>query len=1333
MPTSWIYNLSKEELIRESKERKLPTIDLTVDKLRKQLSDYVREEEEEPFEMTSEDQGRTANQPSLSAIVKEWNIYFDATCDPVEFIERLEELTATGDIPQERLLQILPKILRGKPLLWHRNNCDNWEKWEEFLEDFKLFYYPAGYEKNLQEKIIARKQKYRESFVDYLTDIQTLMRRYGKMTKKDKEDRIYENMNANYKYYIKRQDFSSLGELIKQAADYEQICEERYRTNTRFTPTTEGASTSQQWNHRPDQQSHPPKNIQSRNAENRTIHPKYDKNTCCWNCGKPGHSHKECRGRQVIFCSQCGLLGRLTRNCCKRPARVGDTYLTVEEHRPENRIFETIKIGDRTYKALVDTGSTRSYISKEIYEENSKNPDKEKISRMKITVADGRTVDIEHRIYPEIEIQQRKITHELFVLPTEKPSNLVIIGMDILKRTGATINWNNDVKETPHETRTEKQTKPPFRIQKSTELTEHQQKILEETIRTEFERCEKSPKGNTWVEHRIKMKHNEPIKQKYYPRNPKLQQIIDEHVQEMLQNGIIEKSDSPYSSPVVLAKKENGKYRFCIDFRKVNEASEKDAYPLPQIDHTLEKLIRANWFSKIDLKNGYWNVKLADESKRVTAFTVPGRGLFQFRVMPFGLHSSGSTFQRLLDRVIGPELEPNAYVYCDDIIVCSETFTEHITHLKEIFKRIREARLQINIDKCEFCKPELEYLGHIVTREGIKMDASKIQAINEMKPPTTIKETRRFIGMTSWYRKFIPNYANVMAPLITLLKKNRKFEWGEPQENAFREIKKIITQSPILTRADFTRPFILETDASDVGIGAVLMQEQEGEKKVIMYASRSLSAPETRYTTAEKECLAVVWGVKKMKAFLEGYQFTVITDHQALKWLNTLKNPSGRLARWALELQQYDFNIEYRPGKNNQIADQLSRNPALATIEDKKNWYERKHSETLKSPDADPSFCIKNDKLYKKISNPSYGLKINTESEWKLCIPASDRTQTIKENHDEPTAGHLGAGKTMKRIAQRYYWPGMYRDVLRYVKKCMNCQTHKTSQEKRPGQMHINNPEGPWQTITTDLIGPLPRSSNGHIWIIVFHDKFTKWSEIRPLRTATAPTITKALKECVIMKYGCPTTVVSDNGRQFVSKQFTDELKKYDIKHELTAPYSPQSNPTERVNKTLGTMIATFINENHKKWDQFLPEFNFALNTSIQESTQYTPAFLMFGRELRMPRDKNQFPVATIKDKSNMEEIYEIAKINQNKASLQQKRHYDSNKRTWYPRINETVLKREFPLSCADKNFCAKLAPKYSGPYIITDKKSPVIFELKHMHNHRKYIAHIKDLKTYNN
>ncbi|XP_025073445.1 uncharacterized protein LOC112552444 [Pogonomyrmex barbatus] len=444
------------------------------------------------------------------------------------------------------------------------------------------------------------------------------------------------------------------------------------------------------------------------------------------------------------------------------------------------------------------------------------------------------------------------------------------------------------------------------------------------------------------IEHRVKLVDPAPIKQRYRPRNPAMQAIIDAEVDQMLQDGIIEPSTSAWSSPIVVVRKKDGKNRFCIDFPQVNSVTERDAYPLPQISATLDKLRGARYLSTIDLKNGYWQVPLAASSRPITAFTVPGQGLMHFRVMPFGLHSAPATFQRLLDRVIGPELEPHAFAYLDDIIVASRTFAEYLQHLREVFRRLRAARLRINRDKCRFCVPELRYLGHIVNRDGIKTDPEKTTAIADWPTPQTVKHIRQFLGVASWYRRFIKNFATVAAPLTTLTRKNTRWKWGEEEQGAFDALKNNLTTAPVLACPDFERPFTLQTDASTIGLGVVLTQYFPEGERVIAYASRTLNGAEKNYSATELECLAVVWGIRKMRGYLEGYRFTVITDHQALKWLQQLESPSGRLGRWMFELQQYAFEIRYRKGALNRVADALSRQPAVSAISHPRcQWYRR--------------------------------------------------------------------------------------------------------------------------------------------------------------------------------------------------------------------------------------------------------------------------------------------------------------------------------------------------------------------------------------------------------
>lgn len=992
-----------------------------------------------------------------------------------------------------------------------------------------------------------------------------------------------------------------------------------------------------------------------------------------------------------------------------------------------------------TIWSLVDTGATTSIIDRDLFEEARINNSciEYTPARKELTVLDGRRIQTSGSATILTEIKSRSIPLNFCVIDNF-PEQL-LLGVDNLSKINIKIHLKDNNGQ------------PQYIIGSLNNSSSLE--TAREEIRRELATFESIRGPTPLTKHHIKIKSDcEPIKFRYAPRNPAMQEIIDQEIDKMLQDDVIEPSNSPWSSPIVIVKKKDKKYRFCIDFRKINKISEKDAYPLPHINQTLDKLRNAKIISTIDLKNGYWQVPLTEESKAITAFTVPRRGLFQFKVMPFGLHSASATFQRLLSSIITPDLEPYVEVYLDDIVVIGETLEEHMTILRKVFQKLKDARLRINTEKSKFLQDRIVYLGHVIDGQGIRTDPEKVKAIREIPPPTNTRELRQFIGMTSWYRRFIQNCSELTRPLTALLKKRRKWHWSNEEQEAFDALKTRLSTAPVLAPPDFTREFTLQTDASKDGLGAVLTQDFDDQERVIAYASRTLNKAEVNYSTTEKECLAVVWGIQKMRPYLEGYHFRVITDHQSLKWISTLESPTGRIARWSLYLQQFDYEIVYRRGKLNKVADALSRNPLptdptelseapleetiiVASLKLTDPWYTRILNGIKERPDRYPEYCLRDDKLYRHMHHSlNYAER---DDAWKLCIPESMRERILEENHDAPTAGHLGITKTVARISRRYFWPRMHADVAKYVRSCDKCQEFKPSQQATPGKMGTSNTTRPWEIVSIDIIGPKPRSSSGHCYILVMQDKFTKWVETQPMRQAKAPTIVKIVKEKVVLRFGSPKTIITDNGSQFISKEFTALLDEYGINHQKTPVYSPQCNPVERANRVIGTMISQFITKTHRTWDKYLPELTFAMNTAKHESTQFSPAYLNYGREVDPPKnfraEAEAGDTCTPYDHQErlriLKDAVDLVKVNLARAFTKQSRHYNKNKSDWAPKVGELVSKREHHLSSAAGHFSSKLAEKYTGNFKVTRILGNNVYEVEK--DSQKYKVHVKDLKPY--
>lgn len=859
-----------------------------------------------------------------------------------------------------------------------------------------------------------------------------------------------------------------------------------------------------------------------------------------------------------------------------------------------------------------------------------------------------------------------------------------------------------------------------------------------------------------------------PIHKKPYPMSPYMSQILNKEVDEMLRLGVIEPSQSPWSSPVLLVKKPNGEYRLCVDLRGVNEVTRFDSYCLPSIDRILGSLRNAKYISSIDLRKAFWQIPLDESSKDKTTFNVVGRGSFRFRVVPFGLCNAAQMQQRLIDAIFGSRYEPFIFTYLDDILVCSPDFEHHTKLLLEVQNKLKEANLTVNLEKCEFFKTSLKFLGYVVGSNSLRTDPEKVSAMVNYPRPKTATEVKRFIGLCSWYRRFIKDFSTLVSPINDLLKGRRKSQpisWTDAAELSFVTIKKLLISAPILTQPDFSEPFIVQSDASNTGLGGCLTQEIDGEERVIAYASRSLSRTERNYSVVERECLAVLFCIEKFRMYIEGApKFKVITDCYSLLWLNNLKNPTGKLARWAMRLRQHNFDLVHRKGVDNVIPDALSRihtetdsdkiaivdvptisvlNPFDVNLNDLDPWYRNLREKISQSPTDYPQWKIEDNFIFKFV--PHSISMVSNIPEWKLLVPTPQVKNIINSCHTPPTSGHFGFYKTLSRVQEYHYWPKMRRDVLKFIKSCLVCGAQKAPNTARMGLMGKEKKiDLPFQCLAIDLMGPFPRSKKGNKFLLVIEDWFSKYSFLFPLRDSKSRFIENILENQILLTYGCPQMLICDNGPQFVSKSFIELCKKYQINIRHNPYYTPETNFVERNNRTIGTAIRSYI-KNHNEWDNELPQIQLAINTSRNEVTKFTPAFLVFGRHPPLtgkfysdserlidgklelaPGDRNLYS----SNLGNLVDVFKKVKNCLHSAYERNSRTYNLRKREFVFSVGDYVWRKNYVLSNAANQFSAKLAPKYIL-CTVAKKLSNAVYELKNIDGSKAGKWHIKDLKVY--
>ena len=894
------------------------------------------------------------------------------------------------------------------------------------------------------------------------------------------------------------------------------------------------------------------------------------------------------------------------------------------------------------------------------------------------------------------------------------------------------------------------------------------------------------------IKHSIHTGDAQPIRQRVR-RIPLCQrQEMQKLLMDMQSKDVIQPSQSPWASPVVLVQKKDGSTRFCIDYRKLNAVTRKDAYPIPRIDDTLDTLAGSRWFSTLDMVSGYWQVEVGEEDREKTAFCTPS-GLFEFKVMPFGLCNGPATFQRLMDLVLAGLQMSHCLVYVDDVIVMGRSFQEHLHNLRQVFGRVREAGLTLKPTKCEFFQTKVFYLGHVIAREGISTDPAKIDKVAKWPTPQTERDVQQFLGLAGYYRRFVRDFATIAKPLHRLTEKTARFEWTPECHEAFQALRQGLCSAPILAFPNFTKPFVLDTDASNTGIGGVLSQlDEAGNERVVAYASRTLSKAERRYCVTRRELLAVVAFTQHFRPYLLGKHFVLRTDHGSLTWLQSFKEPEGQLARWLEKLQEYQFTIVHRQGKKHANADALSRLPctqcgreshqtmeptmnvsclssALSSSVAAESNTDRDTARDLqKAQLSDPStaFVLRaKEKECKPSADLTKAQSLETRKllqQWdqlevhrgilarrfeqegigvvhQWIVPPGQRKEILQQLHGGPMGAHLGEAKTLGKLRERFYWPGHGEDVKEWCSSCELCEQRKNPNPRNRAPLVSVHTGYPMQRVATDILGPLPETQSGNSYVLVVADYFTRWVEAFPIRNQEATTVAKKLVEEVFCRFSPPEQLHSDQGRQFESFLVAEVCRLLGIQKTRTTAYHPQSDGlVERWNRTLLHNLSTCVKDHPESWEDYVRAICMAYNTSVHATTGFTPFYLMFGRQAKLPVELmygTPEPESLTSTeyanrlKSSLTEAYQSVRL-RTARQLEHQAELYNQKLHGKPHGVGSHVWVLFPQVPRGKS--KKLYRPWSGPFVVVKRLSDVTYRVQEVKNRRRRIVvHFNRLKRY--
>ncbi len=817
------------------------------------------------------------------------------------------------------------------------------------------------------------------------------------------------------------------------------------------------------------------------------------------------------------------------------------------------------------------------------------------------------------------------------------------------------------------------------------------------------------------IQHEVKMKDgSEVVHQKQFRIPYAHMKCIQDYVTELLSKGCVIPSKSPFNTAIFCVVKKNGDLRVIQDFRPINMKAVADKYIIRDVRQCLDEIghAKSKVFTCIDLVSGFWQQSLEEKSRQYTAFTVPGKGRFEWAVSPMGLSGSPSSFARMMDHVM--RSLPNTLCYIDDILCHSKDWDSHLEHLEKCLLRLRKYNLKISLKKSTVATTEAEYLGHTLTQHGVKPGRDKLEAVRKFQEPKDAASLRSFVGLVNYFRAHLEGFTYLSGELTKLLRKDSPWKGGNlppKAKQAFYELRDKLCKEPIIAYPRNDLPFRLAVDAatgkeeeegkSIGGLGAILTQIHEDKKEyVVSYASRALKKHEKKYTSFLLEMAAAVWAIDYFDVYLKGQKFTLITDHKPVEAVS--KTHTKTLHRLQEQMNMYDMSVEYRPGKENGGPDALSRNPVSMInrelIEPVVDTEARKLQKSDQQIQKWYKFIRDGDKSFskeeaKQLSRETLDMFIEDEAVWRivrprgmrarvtLVAPEAVRGRLMKAAHNTSTGGHAGIGATGLRIQANYFWPGMIVDILKMIKECKTCQ------EARPGAnppvplRPLEEVDGPNQRIHVDLMGELRSSEGGHKWIMVITDAWSKYVVLVPLKDKSAETAAKAIFERWCCTRSIPRSILSDGGREFVNKLSDELYKLLEIKRLTTSPARPQTNASaERFNRTMIKYLKAILDNNTLDWEPYLAPLMLSYNTQVHKSTLESPFFLTYMHEPNMPHFDFDKPKPLYNESwaserfKILQETYSMVKENNSEARSQQKKYFDKKTKEKKFEVGDKVL-----------------------------------------------------------